>query len=86
MTETNGNEDRAQFLISTRAPARPLAVVTARSAAEACRRVVAHLSGELAVPGNIRSLRAERYRSSTLPRHLPVYAEEYFIDPPWHVH
>ena len=83
MKALNPSECRGQYLVSMRAPARPLAVIAARTAAEACRRVAHHLGDELAAPCSVRRLRVERYRSSALPRHLPVYADEYFTDPAW---
>lgn len=86
MTTTRRPEVNAQFLVKARSPERPLAVVVAKSAAEARHRVVTHLRSELGAPGSVRSLQAEIYRSSRLPRHLPVYGDEYFTDPPWNVH
>lgn len=70
------------FLVQTRAPKRSIAVIVARDGSEACRRVVTHLSSELAAPQCARSLRAVPYRSSRLPRHLPAYDDGYFTDRP----
>jgi hypothetical protein len=81
-----GGAKPSRFLVITRAPARALAVVDAKDEAQARLRVVKHLSDELSAPRSVRSLRAIRYTSSTLPVHLPSYAEGYFTDPPWNTH
>lgn len=66
------------YKICVRTNRRPVAVVLARSATEACSRAAEYLSKEITMPNRVKALRAVPVSRESLPRGLPWFDGDYF--------
>lgn len=66
------------YKICVRTNRRPVAVVLARSADEACGRAAQFLSREITMPNSVSALRAVPVTQDSLPRGIPWFDKDYF--------